>query len=125
MNPWIIYWVLQADDIQCAFGVGAAVCAGVCAIYAFVGALLAPTADTCPKDLLKAKSCLRNAKIAAIPAILLGVLFSLAPSTRTAATMVILPAIANNEAIRDEATELYDLAKDALRNAAGIEAQPE
>jgi hypothetical protein len=43
------------------------------------------------------------------------------PSTKTAATMFIVPAIANNEAIHKEAGELYGLAKQALKEAVGAE----
>ena len=47
-------------------------------------------------------------------------LATLLPSTKTAATMFILPAITSDEVVKplgNEAKELYDLAKDALRKA--------
>lgn len=47
------------------------------------------------------------------------------PSTKTAAAMLILPAITSDEVVKplgNEAKELYDLAKDALRKA--VDAPP-
>ena len=38
----------------------------------------------------------------------------LTPSTKTAASMIVLPAIVNNETVMDEASDVYRLAKDAL-----------
>lgn len=46
----------------------------------------------------------------------LTLLFSATPSTQTAAAMVIVPAITSQEVV-DEASELYTMAKEALRDA--------
>jgi hypothetical protein len=42
-------------------------------------------------------------------------LIAFLPSSRSAAVIVVLPAIVNNEAIQKEAADLYQLAKEGLR----------
>ena len=54
----------------------------------------------------------------ALAAVVLMGLSSLIPSTKTAAAMFVIPAIANNENIRREAGDLYQLAKQALTELA-------
>lgn len=56
-------------------------------------------------------------RIAVVAGVLLTVNAFL-PSTKTAAAMIVIPAVANNEAIQREAGELYGIAKDALRELA-------
>lgn len=60
---------------------------------------------------------LKKAKPVAALTVLLATVATLLPSSKTAAAMVIVPAIANNETIRKESGELYDLAKQALRDS--------
>lgn len=43
------------------------------------------------------------------------------PSTKTAAAMIVLPAVANNETVQTEAVDLCRLAKKALADAVGEE----
>lgn len=45
-------------------------------------------------------------------------LLAFLPSSRSAAVIVVLPALVNNEAIQKEAADLYQLAKDGLRRLA-------
>lgn len=48
----------------------------------------------------------------------------LIPSSKTAAAMYLIPAIANNEAIQAEASDLYKLAKQGLSRLVELPAEP-
>jgi hypothetical protein len=109
MNAWTIYWILQLDTLGIASVIGA--------FFLWI-----PTAFIYFHS--QDKETERP-----LPSILLAAAFSFAwllsvasaiflPSTKTAAAMVVLPAIANNERIQHEAGDLYQLAKQALANAA-------
>ena len=107
MSAWTIYWVLQLDAIRNAMG-----------FISFIGMLIVPLGWAYSLDCIKrgwAYVACGFMTIAWLVAVALAIFL---PSTKTAAAMVVLPAIVNNEAIRKESGELYDLAKQALRKAA-------
>lgn len=112
MNAWTIYWILQLDSIGRGL-TGLYVAAGlVTAITVMFGAFAMIDGE---EDLKKRCDLLAKRLGAACVALFVVSIF--VPSTRTVAAMVIVPAIANNETIRKESGELYDLAKQALRDA--------
>jgi len=117
ISAWDIYWVMQLDSINDTLG--------LFAFFAIVGGLLASVArvvakadaDTDPS----AAAFVRATRVApwVLSAGLLAWAISTAlPSTKTAAAMVVIPAVANNQAIQHEAADLYGIAKDALRELA-------
>lgn len=120
ISAFEVYLIFQLDSIKDAVtGVGvAALCAAVGAtVYGLIGA-----SDEEPW----APRLLRWAKVSAVVAALSLLVSAATPSSRAAAAIVILPAIANNETIQREAAEVYDLAKDALRKlATSSEEKPE
>ena len=111
MNAWQVYWVMQLDSI----GIGIFLFGLVLILLGLLALVFA--ADGCDESLS--------------PRFVLGVIASGAllwfvdmflPSTKTAAAMIVLPAITSESAtaaVAPEVRELYDLAKDALRHAAG------
>jgi hypothetical protein len=123
---------MQLDSIGFAFGVAAFV---LCAVAVSVWISWISAKENCDPEAwfspeFKAKA-LRNRNslpalraaclklsVAAISSLLV---LGLLPSTKTAAAMVVLPAIANNETLHTEAGELYGLAKQALKEAVGAE----
>lgn len=130
LTAWDVYWVMQLDSIGAVAMCVAFVVSGLAA-FASLWALAArgdcdPEAWYSPE--YKAKA-LRNqslwprlfarARQLGLVAACLWTLSAFIPSTKTAAAMVVLPAIANNETIHREAGELYDLAKRALSEAVG------
>lgn len=112
IDAWDIYWVLQLDAINTA--------AITLTVLGAAAVFIAWLAHFDPGTRLSI----------AVPMVLTPawmLVFALAvflPSTKTAAAMFVIPAIANNEAIQNEAGELYDLAKDALRQAAQPDKAP-
>lgn len=64
----------------------------------------------------------RYAKICGVIIIVMTIVAAILPSTKTAAAMIVLPAITSDRvvsAMTPELRELLDLTKDALRNMAG------
>ena len=110
MNAWTIYWILQLDSINSAFFVCPFLTLGAIAFIAFVSDGEA-VFDESEKRFYKWPKV-----VSGICAVMLFISIFI-PSTKTMAAMVVIPAIANNETIRKESGELYDLAKQALRDA--------
>ena len=123
MNAWTIYWILQLDAISSAFWLANLVLAtAAAALTIFNGISRFDTNEfpmLCDPEAriaaCKARSGVRRKVVAALVPIFL--ISAFLPSTKTAAAMVVIPAIANNETIRKEAGDLYALAKQALREA--------
>jgi len=131
MNAWTIYWILQLDTINfvlVALTLGIGAFAGITAI---AGALnkssgtFYPELSSSKKERELGEAQSRTAKRMLTPFFILAALAAFSPSTKTAAAMVIVPAIANNETIRKEAGDLYSLAKQALREAVTDEPKKE
>ena len=123
MNAWTIYWILQLDTVVDALTVAASM-SGMAAGGLYLFSAMHKAEDSYSWNEPKAGDratfralLLKRAKPVAIVACLLAVAVTLLPTSKTAAAMVIVPAIANNETIRKESGELYDLAKQALRDA--------
>lgn len=121
ISAWEIYWVLQLDSISAALSflsAGGIMIAVALTIWNGLSRL-----DTsefpllCNEDERKAAWASRAAIRRTLLAISLP-LFAInafVPSSKTMAAVIVVPAIANNDAIKREAGELYQLAKEALR----------
>jgi hypothetical protein len=109
ISAWDIYWVMQLDTIRSALGI------------ASVFALAATAISTLAIGIEGASP--RYAKFFGAILAPLAIAAALVPSSKTAAAMVVLPAIANNQTIQREAGDLYGIAKDALRNLAAPKEQ--
>jgi hypothetical protein len=106
ISAWDIYWVMQLDTIG-----------GAAAFAAFLGLMLTMFAWAAWVD----KGIRTPITLPVIVTVLWLPIVAAAifiPSTKTAAMMVVVPRIANNEAIQREAGDLYGIAKDALRELA-------
>ncbi len=127
ISAWDIYWVLQLDSIGAAVFVLAGLFAGGAFGLALTGyfnlenSRVMPELPTSQREAVEGKRQLRAAKAFAFVAIPFVALSALIPSSKTAAAMYVIPAVANNETLRKEAGELYGLAKDALKDAIGHE----
>lgn len=107
ITAWDVYWVMQLDSIAALF-FGLAIVGACVAVIAGIATLCE---DWRPKkSLAVVYSC-------ALVAVTLAA--ALTPSSKTAAAMIVLPAIANNETLHAEAGKLYELAKKALADAVG------
>lgn len=106
ITAWDIYWVMQLDTIGMVASLLAL--AGI-PISAFAWAAWADENVDAP---------IAFPLVVTPLAILALLVATFIPSTKTAAAMIVLPAVANNETIQQEAGELYGIAKDALRELA-------
>ena len=109
ISPWTIYWVMQLDSIGMAAMLMSFVGAGIL----FLAWLYVVTEAESLAGYVAASAATLVWLVVLAAAIFL-------PSTKTAAAMFVIPAVANNQTIQREAGELYDLAKQALRNAADL-----
>lgn len=119
MSEWDIYWVMQMDSIKNFLKV----MTGISFVISFVVFVFSSLAAELNGEDLKAffAKFWKAFGFIVIPVcVAMLVANALTPSTKTLAAMKILPPIVNNEGIKAEAGDLYKLAKDALRNAAGV-----
>jgi hypothetical protein len=109
ISPFEVYLVMQMDSI-----IVVAVVIGAC--------LLISAAAACFYGGLKNESeaSATGRRLAKYAFILLAISAFL-PSTKTTAAMIVIPAIANNEAIQKEAGDLYAIAKQALKDSVATE----
>jgi hypothetical protein len=123
ISPWQIYLILQLDSFGSGFEYIAILGLVAAVTFALIGALDKEGAANYPNHPAaesKRKSGAAQHRRASWffgASLLAGAFTCLLPSTRTAAAMFLIPAVANNETIQREAGELYTLAKDALANA--------
>lgn len=115
MSAWTIYLILQLDNIVNMFTAASIILLA----YTVIGfiAIFASAADADASD-EEFSATIASARIkkTGIIGVLCLVLAVFLPSSKTAAAIYLIPAIANNETIQQEAAELYSLAKEALTN---------
>lgn len=121
ITAWDVYWVMQLDRIGGATFALSVIVAVVGWIFA-IGRYLHINDEIHGDD--RARAFARHARyVRAICATSVALLLAatLLPSSKTAAAMIVLPAITSDtvvETVGPEARELYELAKDALRSVA-------
>lgn len=112
ISAWDVYWVMQLDSISSFL----AVCSFlVFAASAAIFLLVVPEASDDEEAKKVLKVCVKFVAVS----FFLGTFSVLLPSSKTAAAMIILPAVTSEEAVnmvKPEAKELYELTKDALRS---------
>jgi uncharacterized membrane protein len=116
MNAFSLYLILQLDSI----GTTLAIVSIVGALASVIGLIVAG----CQRgdenwraggvDHTVSNAIFKYAKRGLITCVALFAFNGLLPSSKTAAVMIVLPAVANNENIQREAGELYQIAKQGL-----------
>lgn len=107
ISPFTIYLIMMLDEIKQMFG--AVTFVGLITLVVCGMVLGITEGDAWP-------GIKRYLKWMAAPFVLSFLLWNLLPTPKVAAAMYIIPAIANNENVQREASELYDLAKQGLKN---------
>jgi len=108
ISPWTVYWIMQLSTIKLAL-----ILLPVASFFV-VGFLGCATDGDAVYD-ERAGKFLKWTKIWLAWVIACFAIAPFVPSSKTAAAMVLIPAIANNETVQKEAGELYQLAKDGLK----------
>lgn len=127
ISAWDIYWVMQLDSIHCAIFILALALSAISLIGLvstwwnndFAKIYENSTYEEGKKKYAQYTASIETGKKTfkrflpyAFAAISVA---SFLPSSRTAAAMIVIPAIASNETIQREAGDLYQIAKDGLR----------
>lgn len=113
-----IYLVMQSDSIAVAFNVVGVVFSVIFGVGALRSTVAWSGGDSPGWPLILLWPAFGLSLMIAIGSAFI-------PSTKTAATMYVVPAIVNNETLQEDAGEFYELAKDALRDAIGNEGTPD
>jgi hypothetical protein len=117
VSAWDVYWVMQADSIGIALGM-LSFFAGVGVVVLMLFGWLAKS--DCNSEGIGIAMHRHLRWVLPLFAVSL-VSAALLPSSKTAAAMILVPALTSEQVIEPagaEARELYDLAKQALRNVA-------
>jgi uncharacterized protein YqhQ len=109
ITPFEVYIVMQADSV------GKVV--GLISILLGVATLMCLLFGHIEEE----EKAIAAGKKTAIALIISLAFSALLPSTKTAAAMIVIPAIVNNEALQKEAGDLYKIAKQALADAVAEE----
>lgn len=104
ISSWEIYWVMQLDTINNFAGFASFI--GLIGVPFVWGFVLSETEGMATRIAASA--------ITTMWAFALSLAVFL-PSSKTAAAMIVIPAIANNERFQAEAGDLYQLAKQGLQ----------
>ena len=121
ISPWTIYWIMQLDTILGAVIVLAVVSGVSLGCFVLIGTFNASASKVCPemesskKEARAAATCFRMTKLISPFFVIFFLAGVLTPNAKTVAAMILIPAIANNETVQNEASEIYQLAKDGLR----------
>lgn len=115
ISAWDVYWVMQLDSIGCAMVLFAALLTvgGIILLWA--------SCEDADKGDEGAEAVFKWSGRAFLFGVFLGFASALVPSSKTAAAMIVLPAITSDavvDTVAPEAAELYNMAKDALRDLA-------
>ena len=116
ISPFEVYLVMQLDKIEAGSVLVCLLLVGLCL---FLWLTIAGRADHL-KETDEYAKWVQLAKLFSVGLVGMVIFTTLLPSTKTAAAMLILPAITSDEVVEplgNEARELYDLAKQALRKS--------
>ena len=105
ITPSMIYWIMKLDDIQCLFF--------LIAVGAFVACIVSAFISLDDGEL--AKRVVGRSMIVLIVSLIIG---TFVPSTKQAAAMYVVPAIANSDALEkviNDPGDLYNIGVNALK----------
>lgn len=116
MSAWTVYWVLQLDSIRFVF-VMLTILSLIASFLAtvFGGLMITGYGDEDKGNGAKLLSYAKRLWMAFVVSLLAS---NLIPSSKTAAAMIVLPALTSEEVVgtvKSEAKELYEMAKEALK----------
>lgn len=130
ISPWQIYIVMQLDSLNIVLVITSAIAVAAICLTTLFGVFERGSSQNYPESPISkreaenARSFFATAKKLALPTFALLAAAALLPSSKTAAAMYVIPAIANNEAIQAEAGDIYKLAKQGLTRLVSEEKKP-
>lgn len=121
IDSWDLYWILQLDQIIKTFGMLSGACGFLFAVslilyvFSYIARYDDPGEDKLPLYEAGIKIARFFTKILCSIFLLSICIITFLPTSKNMAIMLVLPAIVNNEEIQSEAQELYDIAKNGLK----------
>ncbi len=122
ISPWTIYWITRLDELRMLLEVPAflGIFFGIIGVIFLVIAkhlLVNDDDDEVAVTILGAKKLILATLIVGVACTCVRCFL---PSSKEMAAIIVIPAIANNEAAQDEAGELYRLTKAWLEKQTGV-----
>ena len=140
MSEWTVYWVMQMDHIRDILG-GAMVIFLIFFVLSVLFKIIISVVlssmgknnghdpewrDPDYEQAVRLNKVSKKLMWYSVPLfVIFGIINILLPTTKTLASVYILPKIFNSPIVRQEAKEMYNLAKQALAKAADIESKPD
>ncbi len=119
LSGWEVYLIMQADSVRLLLGISV----GVLSIAAIALSVVAGVTTLNPADKREERAApeLRRFAIryAMLPLSVSVVASCVMPSTKTLCAIYVVPAIVNNEELRTDGGEIYELAVERLKDALG------
>jgi mannose/fructose/N-acetylgalactosamine-specific phosphotransferase system component IIC len=115
MNAFSLYLILQLDSIGTTLAI-VSIVGALASVIGLAAAACTRGDESCRSEVdhTVSNEIFKYAKRGLITCVALFAFNGLLPSSKTAAVMIVLPAVANNENIQREAGELYQIAKQGL-----------
>jgi len=108
IDGWTIYWITRLDAVDAWLTGTLIVFALMTAVGAMISLLWVIEYEKWPRF------GTRGLSVGVVLCLLLSVAIVFVPTTKEAAAIVVIPAVANNETVQGEVSELYTLAKEWL-----------
>lgn len=116
LSPWTVYWVLQLDLIR-----GTQEFLFIVLLFYTAGVCFTAVLASCDNEPGKAKNLFRHARNIIPVAVVWCVFMTLTPNTKTMCAVLTIPAVANNEMLQRDATKIYELGMERLKEVLEIE----
>lgn len=110
LSPWTVYWITRLDTINVMLGVLVALSVGWLVMLLLAFAFQTPEAASANEEALD--RAFRRGSWIALAFI---ATFSLIPSTKEMAAILVIPAVVNNEDVQEFGGEFVELAREWMR----------
>lgn len=112
ISPWTIYWIMQLDSVKISIERFTA-----CSVaLSGISVLLYMLSHDPSMTMISTSKSIKCSKIFVSLSILLVTLNTFIPSTKTAATILTVPMIVNNEQFQADLTDIYSLGMEKIKD---------
>lgn len=118
ISPWLVYWVMQLDNVMGVVSLLSGL-VGIALTISSVIYVIEISGTYSNPDTVKAmKPIVTKLSIAMC---FLFTLCAFIPRSKTMCAVIAIPAVVNNETLQRDATDIYTIGMDRLREELGIE----
>ena len=120
-----MYWITRLDKVSSVLSGLAVACGIVGGIMTIVAVIMCPMAAS-DGDFTPAARMTKRGSLITMPLFLIFLLgWAFVPTTKEYAAIKLIPAIVNNQKVQTEASDVYELLKDWLKDQVQAELPPE